>query len=178
MDDAINRARKQPPQQDPRQLEAQWKERDQRRLAELLADVLRRLTPYRGEQIHIVQPSPTGEHGGPYGQRFKEIHRQRCWFIKELRRDVLEHRPDLRTVMLFSDDGTPFKARVFKDTNLGIYVTPLSPEPVGFKDYESFVGLAFGTWIDDFEKDLATAIVRYEREAGAAGTPSNAGPKL
>ncbi|MFE7531320.1 hypothetical protein ACFU7Y_37280 [Kitasatospora sp. NPDC057542] len=80
-------------------------------------------------------------------------------------------------MMLFSDDGTPFKARVFKDTNPGIYVTELSPEPVGFNDYQSLVGLAFGTWIDDFEKDLATAIVRYEREAAAAGTLSNEGPK-
>ncbi|MEU6239046.1 hypothetical protein [Kitasatospora sp. NPDC047058] len=38
LDDAINKARKQPPQQDPKQLEAEWKERDRLRLAELLPD--------------------------------------------------------------------------------------------------------------------------------------------
>lgn len=43
--------------------------------------------PGRGEHIYIVELSPTGQHADPYGRRFKEIHRQRCWFIKEIRRN-------------------------------------------------------------------------------------------
>ncbi|MFE9429009.1 hypothetical protein ACFYNO_39370 [Kitasatospora sp. NPDC006697] len=55
----------------------------------------------------------------------------------------------------------------------------MNPVPVGFDDYESqsgINGLAFGSWVNLLEKDFATAIVQFERTAGAAGALPNGGP--
>ncbi|KJS54405.1 hypothetical protein VM98_19240 [Streptomyces rubellomurinus subsp. indigoferus] len=169
LDDAISKARREQQALDEskRQEEAR-QQRDQQKLSQLLADAAQRLLPHRGETFHRMRRSPTGTFIGQDRQRYQQVSGHWCWVIKELTTNPTAWN---HPVMLLVMEGTtPHAVRVelnLRAAKAGQYVSSLPLTPVGPGDYadRGFTTLFFGGWIDELEKDLGAAIVRYEQGA-------------
>ncbi|MFJ2778264.1 hypothetical protein [Kitasatospora sp. NPDC087315] len=167
LDDAISQARRQQELQDEskRQEETQ-QQRDQEKLGRLLAEAAQRLLPHRSETFHRMRLSPTGTFVGQDRRRYQQVSGHWCWVIKEMTKNPT---PWNHPVMLLVLEGTtPHAVRAelnLRSGKAGQYVSSLPLTPVGPGDYSNrgFTALFFGEWIGELEKDLAAAIVRYER---------------
>ncbi|GAB1339796.1 hypothetical protein ACE1SV_63860 [Streptomyces sp. E-15] len=165
LDDAIGKARQERDRQEEQaRLEEQWKAEAQQRVRKLAAEALARLAPYVGESLHLYRPARGPQNRSTY-QRAGSWW---CWRIKDLEGGSVIH-PRVMLLVADPDRTTGHFAAVTLSqprTGKGQYLTTMAPDQVGPVHYSEQHPMAFFAlaWVNYLEQDVATAIVRYERD--------------
>ncbi|MFD8664886.1 hypothetical protein ACFV1U_05735 [Streptomyces microflavus] len=166
LDDAIGKARQDRDRQEEQErLEKKWKAEVQQRVRKLGAEAVARLAPYANrESLHLFRLVRGPQNRSAY----QRAGTWWCWRIKDLEGGSVLH-PRVMLLVVAPDRTTGYFAAVSLEqprTDKGQYLTTLPPERIGAVHYSAQDSMAFfgAEWVDYLERDVADAIVRYERK--------------
>ncbi|MEV5348915.1 hypothetical protein [Streptomyces achromogenes] len=172
LDEEIEKVRAERDAQDAEQREKrEQQERTRQKLLALAAEAARRLSPYAhretAQYLHVVQPSPMGTVTGRNGRKYRQVHGQWCWLMRDVTHRTVDGIGPVRTVILLLEDGRFARVRLdWPVQEPGVFVTSVDAhEPVA-ADFveERFASARLNDgWINVLEKDVARVLVDCER---------------